>query len=314
VAGEVFISGVQFVCDILNKVAETMAAAVASAKNEGFAPGKMLMGVLSNRVSKSQVSPGDHIYSWRSAYTYAHHGIYTGDDQVIHFTRGRDEELGTGTILDVFLVSSRPTTGLGRCEKCGVQADSSGVVLSCLDCFLLGDPLYRFEYGIDPMTFLAKARGGTCTLAKSDDKELVLHRANYLLNNGFGCYHIFRNNCEDFAIYCKTGLLVVDQNMIGRSGQAASFLGAPLAAVVSSPLRFVMTSPLGFAAVTAGVYCFSRYAADIGVRRDVAKVAVEDLAVNISLSTITDQPNATADLLSLDNNSPAVNNGLPPRS
>ncbi len=75
-AGEVFISGVQFVCDILNKVAETMAAAVASVKNEGFAPGKMIMGVLSNRVSKSQVSPGDHIYSWRSAYTYAHHGSF----------------------------------------------------------------------------------------------------------------------------------------------------------------------------------------------------------------------------------------------
>jgi hypothetical protein len=77
VAGEVFISGVQFVCDILNKVAETMAtAAVASVKNEGFAPGKMIMGVLSNRVSKSQVSPGDHIYSWRSAYMYAHHGSF----------------------------------------------------------------------------------------------------------------------------------------------------------------------------------------------------------------------------------------------
>jgi len=65
-----------FVCDILNKVAETMAAAAASVKNEGFAPGKMIMGVLSNRVSKSQVSPGDHIYSWRSAYTYAHHGSF----------------------------------------------------------------------------------------------------------------------------------------------------------------------------------------------------------------------------------------------
>ncbi len=75
-AGEVFISGVQFVCDISNKVGETMAAAVASVKNEGFAPGKMIMGVLSNRVSKSQVSPGDHIYSWRSAYTYAHHGSF----------------------------------------------------------------------------------------------------------------------------------------------------------------------------------------------------------------------------------------------
>jgi len=31
----------------------------------------------------------------------------------------------------------------------------------------------------------------------------------------------------------------------------------------------------------AGVYCFSRYATDMGVRHDVAKVPVEDLAVNM---------------------------------
>jgi hypothetical protein len=114
-----------------------------------------------------------------------------------------------------------------------------------------------------------------------------------LLDNGFGCYHIFHNNCEDFAIYCKTGLFVVDRNMIGDSGQAASLLGAPLAAVVSSPLCFVMINPWGFAAVTIGVYCFNQYATDIRVCRDVAKVAVEDLAIHIGLSIVAEQPNAT---------------------
>jgi hypothetical protein len=256
-------------------------AAAAAAMQAPFAPGKMIMGVLSNRIARSEIKPGDHIYSWRSAYTYAHHGIYTGDEKVIHFTRGRDQELGTGTVLDVLLISSRPENATEKCEKCGMEGNSNGVVLSCLDCFLVGCPLYRFEYEVDPVTFFAKARGGTCTLAKSDAPELVLHRANYLYNNGFGLYHIFHNNCEDFAIYCKTGLLVVDRNMIGRSGQAASVIGAPFAAVISSPLHFMMTSPWGFAAVTAGVYCFSRYATDMGVRHDVAKVPVEDLAVNM---------------------------------
>lgn len=32
------------------------------------------MGVLSNRIPKEDLKPGDHIYSWRSAYIYAHHG------------------------------------------------------------------------------------------------------------------------------------------------------------------------------------------------------------------------------------------------
>ncbi|KAL3697389.1 hypothetical protein R1sor_011465 [Riccia sorocarpa] len=245
------------------------------------------MGVLSNRVARDDLLPGDHIYSWRSAYTYSHHGIYCGNNKVIHFTRGRNEELGTGNqYLDVFLASSRPDSASKSCPDCGMHGESNGVVLSCLTCFLAGCPLYRFEYGENTLTFLAKARGGTCSLAEADSTDVVLHRANYLLNNGFGCYHIFHNNCEDFAIYCKTGLLVIDKNIIGRSGQAASVLGAPFAAVISSPLRFMMTSPWGAAAVSAGVYFFCRYATDIGIRKDVAKVAVEDLAVNLGWSRV----------------------------
>nr|GFD16754.1 NC domain-containing protein-related protein [Tanacetum cinerariifolium] len=110
--------------------------------------------------------------------------------------------------------------------------------------------------------FLAKARGGTCTLAVSDPPEAVVHRANYLLNNGFGCYNVFKNNCEDFAIYCKTGLLVVDQRTMGQSGQAVSIIGGPLAAVF-------------------------RYAADIGMRRDVMRFGAEDLTRRIATGAIT---------------------------
>lgn len=32
------------------------------------------MGVLSNKIDREQLKPGDHIYSWRQAYIYAHHG------------------------------------------------------------------------------------------------------------------------------------------------------------------------------------------------------------------------------------------------
>lgn len=32
------------------------------------------MGVLSNKIQRDQLRPGDHIYSWRHAYLYAHHG------------------------------------------------------------------------------------------------------------------------------------------------------------------------------------------------------------------------------------------------
>ncbi|XP_042475057.1 protein LEAD-SENSITIVE 1-like [Macadamia integrifolia] len=234
------------------------------------------MGLLSNRIGRGRLKPGDHIYSWRNAYVYAHHGIYVGNDKVIHFTRGRGQEVGTGTVLDVLLLSSTPAHS-EPCSTCPPLEEGNGVVSSCLDCFLAGGILYRFEYSVSPALFLAKARGGTCTLAVSEPDDIVVHRATYLLDNGFGCYNVFKKNCEDFAIYCKTGLLVVDQGAIGQSGQAISIIGGSVSAILATPLRLVTTNVYGMAATAIGVYCASRYAADIGMRRDVVKVEVEDL-------------------------------------
>ncbi|KAL2322999.1 hypothetical protein Fmac_027378 [Flemingia macrophylla] len=203
-------------------------------------------------------------------------GIYVGDDKVIHFTR-RGQEVGTGTMLDLLLISSGPTWSRERCPTCTAPQEAHGVISSCLNCFLAGGVLYRFEYAVAPALFLAKARGGTCTLAVSDKDDIVVHRAKYLLENGFGCYNVFKNNCEDFAIYCKTGLLVVEQGRMGQSGQAVSIIGGPLAAVLSAPIRMVTTNVYGMAATAIGVYCYSRYATDIGRRSDVMKVQVEEL-------------------------------------
>lgn len=244
-----------------------------------------------DKYRKESLNPGDHVYSWRTAYIYAHHGIYVGNNTVIHFTR-RGQEVGTGTVLDLILVSSGPAQSQLHCPTCTPPEEGNGVVSSCLDCFLAGGILYRFEYAVTPALFIAKARGGTCTLAVSDSDDLVVHRAKYLLENGFGCYNVFKNNCEDFAIYCKTGLLVLDHS-VGRSGQAISIVGGPLAAVLSTPLRLVTTNIYGMAATAVGMYCASRYAADIGIRMDAVKVPVEDLTRRLAtglLQVIEPQP------------------------
>lgn len=237
------------------------------------------MGLLSNRVERDEIKVGDHIYTYRAVFAYSHHGIFVGGSKVVHFTPDRtgksSPESSSNESYD--LSSSCPTF-----PDCGFrQQPNSGVVLTCLDCFLHNGSLYNFEYKVTPSIFLSKLRGGTCTTAPSDPSESVVHRAMYLLQNGFGNYDVFQNNCEDFALYCKTGLLVMDRSGVGRSGQASSVIGAPLAALLSSPLKFLMPSPVGVATVTAGMYCMSRYATDIGVRSDVVKVAVEDLAVNL---------------------------------
>ncbi|MQL41658.1 hypothetical protein EI012_27520, partial [Escherichia coli] len=101
-------------------------------------------------------------------------------------------EIGTGTVLDKLLFSSSPAHATDSpCPRCGDQT-RTGVISSCLDCFLSGGNLYVFEYGVSPALFLAKARGGTCTLASSDPAEDVLGRASFLLENGFGGYNIFK--------------------------------------------------------------------------------------------------------------------------
>ncbi|KAK4798991.1 hypothetical protein SAY86_024356 [Trapa natans] len=190
-------------------------------------------------------------------------GIYVGDDNVIHFTR-RGKEVGTGTYIDLLLVSSGSYYTQIPCSICTPSEVDHGVVISCLNCFLSGGILYRFEYGVSPALFLAKARGGTCTLAVSDPPEDVVDRAKYLLKNGFGCYNLFKNNCEDFAIYCKTGLLVLDQGAIGQGGQVASIVSGPLASPLASPLRIVTTNIYGMVVYGVAVYCAIRYVADLG--------------------------------------------------
>ncbi|KAL5202649.1 hypothetical protein ABZP36_013601 [Zizania latifolia] len=244
------------------------------------------MGLLSNRIGKESLKAGDHIYTWRAAWVYAHHGIYVGDDKVIHFTRGRGQEVGTGTFIDLLLVSSGPKRNNTPCSVCNnegatTNTETNDVVSSCLNCFLAGGALYCFEYAVNPALFLAKVRGGTCTLAPTDPNEVVVRRANHLLNNGFRCYNIFKSNCEDFAIYCKTGLLVAEQGVVGQSGQAISIISGPLSAVISTPLRLVTMNIYGMAVMAVGVYCASRYAADIGNRLDVLKVEVEDLTAGL---------------------------------
>eukprot|EP01018_Ginkgo_biloba_P038078 Gb_07412 [translate_table: standard] len=143
------------------------------------------MGLFPNKIDREDLKARDYIYSWRSTYIDAHHGIYVGGNKVVHFTQGSGQEVGTGTFVDAFISSSMPPQNCPRCPDCGFQRENSGLVLSCLDCFLVEGPLYRFEYGASPVVFLAKAHGGTCTLANSSPPT-VIHRAMYLLQNGFG--------------------------------------------------------------------------------------------------------------------------------
>ncbi|KAL1218094.1 Protein LEAD-SENSITIVE 1 [Cardamine amara subsp. amara] len=194
-------------------------------------------------------------------------GIYIGDEKVIHFNGGGGQKTGTQTFLDKItnrLVLKHGGNHKQPCPKCGDQSNLEGVISSCLDCFLAGGNMciYLFEYSVSPAVFLSKPRRGTCTTAPSDPCDVVFYRAKILLLlNGFGAYHVLENNCEDFAIYCKTSLLVGKNDVLGRGGQAH----------VVSVVGFI--SQL-FNPILSKAFSLT---ADVGVKKDAMKVPVERL-------------------------------------
>ncbi|XP_047319427.1 protein LEAD-SENSITIVE 1-like [Impatiens glandulifera] len=239
------------------------------------------MGLLSHRVHSHEITAGDHIYTWTPAFAYSHHGIYVGGNKVIHFTRKNNAHFKTDSTSGFFSSSSTPSnqTSCPTFPDCGFQKNESGVVITCVNCFLGKQNLYRFQYGVTHTIFIAKLRGGTCSTAISDPPDDVIHRATHLLRHGFGNYDVFKKNCEDFALYCKTGLLSVGNSAFGGSGQVACAVSGPLGFILSAPFRLLMPNPVSMVAATAGFYYMSKYATDIGVRKDVVKVRVEDLTV-----------------------------------
>ncbi|KAL7189171.1 hypothetical protein ACSBR1_038939 [Camellia fascicularis] len=99
----------------------------------------------------------------------------------------------------------------------------------------------------------------------------------YLLEHGFGEYSVMRNNCEQFAMYCKTGLVCI----IGGNGQAFVFQVPFLASGTCKVIKW-LASGAGMGttiALSTGTYFVSRYCNDLGIRMDVMKVPVVVLAL-----------------------------------
>ncbi|KAK8342565.1 hypothetical protein V6Z11_A08G250400 [Gossypium hirsutum] len=138
------------------------------------------------------IRPGDHIFSDKKSRLYFHHGIYVGDQMVSH------------------LMGPSKTYNLRPCESCGFKPQA-GIFKTCLDCFLNGHSLYHYEYDVSYL-------------------KLVVETAYRLLEDkSFGSYNFFLNNCEDFAVYCKTGMAMSNQtaglfgfNLVGAVGYHAT--------------------------------------------------------------------------------------------
>ncbi|MFQ6627471.1 hypothetical protein Gotur_005233 [Gossypium turneri] len=92
------------------------------------------------------------------------------------------------------------------CHKCGDKRVENGEIAKvCIDCFLDGGMFQIFNYRVPLLEFIARKRG-TSYLYDSKPPHRVISTATDLLErNEFGPYDMFTNNCEHFAVYCKTG-------------------------------------------------------------------------------------------------------------
>lgn len=146
-------------------------------------------------VERSQLRPGDHIYTWRALGIYSHHGIYTGKKgrKVIHFT-------GDQAVLK--------------------SKSSARIRASSLEEFLEGGSLHMAVYGHTKELLYYMKRSGTCYSDESDLPEKVVKRAETYLDDPdkWDDYNLFFNNCESFAVYCKTGKKQSQQGVLAAIG------------------------------------------------------------------------------------------------
>ncbi|XVF42231.1 hypothetical protein PTKIN_Ptkin01aG0344000 [Pterospermum kingtungense] len=153
--------------------------------------------LLTHGTDSCRLKPGDHIYAYRGLHAYSHHGIYVGEDRVIHF-------------IPTEIVSN--SNEKPPCPKCQYQHNvHRGLVRTCLHCFSKGAPLRLYQYETSSLVKLLKI-SGTCSTSKCLSPETVVHKANELRNNNsFGRYDVVDKNCEHFATFCKTGTATSEQ-------------------------------------------------------------------------------------------------------
>lgn len=175
------------------------------------------MAPLFHSVDRSDLKPGDHIYVWRSV-NYAHHGIFIGDNEVIHFTGPCKE----------------------RKREARVHRDS-------LDEFLQGGTLKRYEYDCSIVGVAAKL-SGTCCVLKRDDPSDIVQRAKDFhekqdYTETFGEYDALRNNCEMFALTCCLGEKMNPDSPTKRGvmpGPRQGMTGTPVLETVAYPYFALM--------------------------------------------------------------------------
>ncbi|OMO71949.1 hypothetical protein CCACVL1_18012 [Corchorus capsularis] len=192
-------------------------------------------------VSRDELVPGDHIFSDRKSSLYYHHGIYVGNDKVIHHP------------------GKKTTPDNTPCDKCGFKHEEEGIVITCLDCFLQGQSLHRYNYLSIWKYYKSSERGGGDPWLMFESKpadEVVKKAYDILQKQNFGKYNFLLNNCEDFAFSCKSqlGLKISLQVQTMNLMLAFIFFGGPIYPIGISGAYYFL--------VAKGTFLYVKYVSD----------------------------------------------------
>lgn len=131
----------------------------------------------SHKIDPSSLRPGDHIYVYRMFGFYQHHGIYIGTNT---------------TSVHIVIHFSAP-------EKSKLNAQ---IKRSTLDKFLEGYSLRLVSYNDTRLSKKGTTQSGH-SRAPAEVIKTAIHYADH--PDEWEKYNLVTNNCEMFAIFCKTG-------------------------------------------------------------------------------------------------------------
>ena len=157
---------------------------------------------LDHTIDPESLQPGDHIYAYRKLGLYYHHGINIGTNPqglhiVIHF-------VGEGG------KKSKSTARIRR---------------STLEDFLQGIKLHLVSYGdASFLTRIGTTHEKRC-LPAAEVVRTAEHYAEHL--NEWDEYDLLTNNCEMFALFCKTGQKTDHFNDYDYRDQTQGFFISP---------------------------------------------------------------------------------------
>ena len=173
----------------------TLYAQVATSDDDS----KQRAGLLFHNVSKAELKPGDHIYAYRAKGLYAHHGIYIGEQgmEVINFSGNK--------------IAGNASMKVQSCTLEEFQGSASCVRL--------------VAYNVSSFASFVK-RSLTTHQYKSRPANAVVEEAKYFLRNPdrYGRYNLLFNNCESFAIYCKTRRTLLSSQIMPFQSMMEQFI------------------------------------------------------------------------------------------